>query len=127
MNIYRYDPTRRLAHLEDYGDLDTPPDEFFDGGNLEDDKSKKEHKDDDILDISHENETITSSCSLFKVKGSSKTNFKVSIFKSYEDLNVDDIIFSGIILTWIGFGTVFEIDNGSERIISPYLTSGTAR
>ncbi len=124
MNIYRYDPTRRLAHLEDHGDLDTAPDEFFDGGSLEPD-NKEEEKDTDILDIS--NEDVVYSCSLFKVRGESKIFVNPSVFLNHEDLNTDDIVYCGIILIWIGFGTAFELDNGSERIISPYLNSGTAR
>jgi|688.fasta_scaffold201972_2 hypothetical protein len=124
MNIYRYDPCRNLSHLEDHGDLDTAPDEFFDGGNLEPD-NRGEEKDTDILDIS--NEEVVRSCSLFKVRGESKAIVKVSVFSNHEDLNTDDIVYCGIILTWIGFGTSFELNNGSERIISPYLNSGTAR
>lgn len=124
MNIYRYDPRRNLAHLEDNGDLNTPPDEFFDGGNLGS-ENKEEEKNTDILDIS--NEEVVRSCSLFKVRGESKTIVKVSVFSNHEDLNTDDIVYCGIILTWIGFGTAFELNNGSERIISPYLNSGTAR
>lgn len=124
MNIYRYDPLRNLAHLEDYGDLDTAPDEFFDGGNLQS-EDKDEEKNTDILDIS--NEEVVRSCSLFKVRGESKAIATVSVFSNHEDLNTDDIVYCGIILTWIGFGTAFELDNGSERIISPYLNSGTAR
>ena len=62
-----------------------------------------------------------------KVKGESVVTSNVKSFVSHEDLNTDEIIYCGIILTWIGFGTVFELDNGSERITSPYLSSGTVR
>ena len=32
-----------------------------------------------------------------------------------------------LIITWIGFGTVFEIKNGRERIVAPWINSGPLR
>jgi len=61
-----------------------------------------------------------------KLKGSSITR-KVSIFVPYVDLNHMGIVYCGIVIRWIGFGTAFELDNGIERVISPYLASGTVR
>lgn len=59
----------------------------------------------------------------FKVVGSSAVNF-ARIVDSCRDLNEDCIVFFGIILTWIGFGTLFEIENGLERSVSPNLVAG---
>jgi hypothetical protein len=61
------------------------------------------------------------------LKGKSETKLVVQEFVPYFDLNDINIVFFGIILTWIGFGTAFEIKNGNERTISPYLTGGTVR
>ena len=32
-----------------------------------------------------------------------------------------------LIITWVGFGTVFEIKNGRERIVAPWINSGPLR
>jgi hypothetical protein len=61
-----------------------------------------------------------------KIKGVSIT-LRIIAFNPYKDLNSMDIIYYGIIIRWIGCGTVFELDNGTERIVSPYLSTGTTR
>jgi hypothetical protein len=61
------------------------------------------------------------------LNGKSDNKFIIKEFVPHYDLNDDAIVFIGIILTWIGFGTVFELNNGSERTVSPYLTGGTVR
>jgi len=66
-------------------------------------------------------------CGSLKAKGQSDTVCVYNEFVIHYDLNDDTIVFFGIILTWIGSGTVFEIGNGSERTVSPYLTGGTVR
>jgi hypothetical protein len=35
--------------------------------------------------------------------------------------------FSKFVITWIGNGTAFEIANGTERIIAPWVNSGPLR
>jgi hypothetical protein len=71
--------------------------------------------------------SYVSSGSCGSIKGKSENNFVIKEFISYFDLNDINIVFFGIVLIWIGFGTAFEIENGNERIISPYLTGGTVR
>lgn len=71
--------------------------------------------------------SYTSSGSCGSIKGKSQHTFTIKEFVPHEDLNDIVIIFFGIILTWIGSGTAFELDNGSERMVSPYLTGGTVR
>lgn len=71
--------------------------------------------------------SYVSSGSCGTLKGKSENNFVVKEFVPHFDLNDITIVFFGIVLTWIGFGTAFEIKNGSERTISPYLTGGTVR
>lgn len=61
------------------------------------------------------------------LKGKSQNKFVSKEFVPHLDLNDVSIIFFGVILVWIGFGTLFELDNGSERIVSPYLTGGSVR
>lgn len=61
------------------------------------------------------------------LNGKSHNKFVSKEFVPHLDLNDVSIIFFGVILVWIGFGTLFELDNGSERIASPYLTGGTVR
>lgn len=112
---------------DDYGSIDDSPTEIIDCGGI------PVKKDNDLEDEEEEKPLPNSFsyCSTgktesFKIKGSSKNNF-TTIFIHIEDLNEDSIVFFGIILTWIGFGTVFEIENGLERVVSPYLTSGKVR
>lgn len=124
MNIYRYDSSKKPSHLEDYGVLSTLPNEVFDCGNLYFNQNE-ELETEEVLSIV--DEQVITSCSLFKVSGKSKIIVKKSGFENRSDLNSDDIVYCGIILTWIGFGSVFEIGNGSERIVSPYLTGGRVR
>lgn len=124
MNIYRYDSTKKLSHLEDYGVLNTLPNEVFDCGNLYVNENEKLENEEVLFIV---DEQVITSCSLFKLSGKSKVVLEESDFNNISDLNSDDIVYCGIILTWIGFGTVFELDNGSERIVSPYLTGGSVR
>lgn len=122
MKVFHYNSGNGFAHLEeDYGSITSPPDEMIDGGNLDDDI---EIGGDDNLNIAIPEKTKSS---LFGIKGKSKNICVSSEFIPYSDLNSDDIVFVGIVLTWIGFGTAFELDNGYERIVSPYLSSGDMR
>lgn len=71
--------------------------------------------------------SYTASGSCCMLKGKSESKFLIKEFTPYSNLNDDTIVFFGIILTWIGFGTAFEIKNGNERTVSPYLAAGTVR
>lgn len=71
--------------------------------------------------------SYVSSGSCGSLRGKSENNFVVKEFVPHIDLNDIAIVYFGIVLTWIGFGTVFEIKNGTERTVSPYLTGGTVR
>jgi len=123
MRVFHYNSGNGFAHLEeDYGSITSPPDEVLDGGNLDDDHYSDDS--DNNLDIAlPQKEKV----SLFKVRGKSKVYSASSEFIPHKNLNSDDIIFVGIVLTWIGFGTAFEFDNGYERIVSPYLSAGDMR
>jgi hypothetical protein len=106
---------------EDLGSITSPPEEVRDYG---------------TLDLSSTPTTCfiatggipdsENNSGIIKIVGKSITK-KISQFKLHQDLNSLEIVYCGIVLTWIGFGTVFEFDNGYERITSPYLSSGTVR
>jgi hypothetical protein len=112
---------------EDYGSIVDPPTEIIDCGGIPSKNSNDLEEEEEEKPLPNSfSYCSTGKTESFKIKGSSKNNF-TAIFAHIEDLNEDSIVFFGIILTWIGFGTVFEIDNGFERIVSPYLASGTVR
>jgi hypothetical protein len=71
--------------------------------------------------------TYISNGSCGSLKGKSQSKFVTKEFVPHFDLNDISIVFFGVVLVWIGFGTLFELNNGSERIVSPYLTGGTVR
>ena len=56
-----------------------------------------------------------------KVFGSSKS--KTLFVRSFDTKKVS----SKFVITWIGNGTAFEIANGTERIIAPWVNSGPLR
>ena len=61
-----------------------------------------------------------------KIKQNTKSKFKKvsSGFVKLENLNKKSIIFYGIVLTWYGYGTVFEMCNGLERQVIPDVSGG---
>lgn len=107
--------------IEDFGYIDQCVDEIVDHGSIENDLGPRTCFIANV-GISKDKNGKTG----LKIKGSSITK-KVSNFVPYVNLNDMDIVYCGIILRWIGFGTAFEFDNGIERIVSPYLASGTVR
>jgi hypothetical protein len=111
----------RNSDSEDLGSITTPPDEVRDYGTLDSFSTPTTCF---IATGGIPNEDRKTG--IIKIVGESISK-KITQFKSYQDLNSLEIVYCGIVLTWIGFGTVFELDNGSERIASPYLSSGTVR
>lgn len=57
--------------------------------------------------------------SIKKVCGKAKSQTKIFIVHQ----NKATVDFKPII-KWVGFGTVFEIENGTERIVAPWVKSG---
>jgi hypothetical protein len=126
MNIYHYNIAENFYHQEeDCGSLTSPPDELLDCGDINSDI------DEEVKPIEPSNlfysKINSNPPGIFKIKGKVQVKYIPFEFEKHEDLNTDEIMFSGIVLTWIGFGTVFELDNGTERIVSPYLSKGTVR
>jgi hypothetical protein len=123
MRIFHYNLSLKFYHLdEDYGTVSDPADETFDCGDL----GKVVENDEEKYTVDQISR-IDSNNLIAKVKGKSVNKFERSIFTPHENLNIDSIVFCGIILTWIGVGSAFELDNGSERVVAPYLTGGTVR
>lgn len=57
-----------------------------------------------------------------KVFGSSKS--KTVLVRLRKNIQKDN---SKFVITWIGNGTVFEIANGTERIVASWVNSGPLR
>jgi hypothetical protein len=114
-----------MSFSEDYGTITNEPIEIIDGGSI------CSCETDNIISVDNQTSTTVfvyystgeSTKKVFNVTGSSRIRFE-KIFDLHIDLNDDSIVFLGIILTWIGFGTVFEIENGLERSLSPNLVAG---
>lgn len=109
---------------EDYGTILEDPIEVIDAGHLcsIDNNIIKTDNQTSVTVFSYHSSGVSKK-KAFKVIGSSSINF-ARIVGSCRDLNEDCIVFLGIILTWIGFGTLFEIENGLERSVSPNLVAG---
>ena len=60
------------------------------------------------------------------LKSSTETECKKvsSEFNKFENLNKKSLILSKIIVTWYGYGTVFELNNGLERQVIPDVSGG---
>jgi hypothetical protein len=111
---------------EDYGSIADVATEVIDCGSIPVKKDNNLEEDEEEKPLPNSfSYCSTGKTSSFKIKGSSSNNFNRTFIEI--DLNEDSIVYFGIILTWIGFGTLFEIDNGLERIVSPYLSSGEMR
>jgi hypothetical protein len=119
-----------LGFGDDYGSIVEVATEIIDCGEIPSSSQKSSlDEDDEEEDLSLR--STFSYCSsgtgsALRPTGKSKTTH-VQTQVELIDLNEDSIVFLGIILTWIGFGTLFEMDNGLERTVSPYLASGTVR
>lgn len=121
MAIYIYDSTTINEYLiEDYGILSSSIGDIFDYGSIS--EINKETQDFYIVTCS---ETLIPFGTI-KIKQNTKSKFKKvsSAFVKLENLNKKSIIFYGIILTWYGYGTVFEICNGLERQVIPDVSGG---
>jgi hypothetical protein len=121
MNIYEYNSSTINEYLtEDCGFLSSSVGMDVDYGSIS-----------DVVDEIQDCYIVTCSETLrpfgtIKVKQNTKSKFrKVSSgFIKLENLNKKSIIFSGIILTWYGYGTVFELCNGLERQVIPDVSGG---
>jgi hypothetical protein len=121
MNIYEYNSSTVNEYLtEDCGFLSSSVGAGVDYGVIS-----------DVAEEIQDSYTVTCSETLLpfgiiKIKQNTKSKSKkVSAeFIRLENLNKKSIIFYGIILTWYGYGTVFELCNGLERQVIPDVSGG---
>lgn len=123
MNIYVYDSSTINEYSEDdCGLILSSPIEVFDCGKIID----------NIDCIDTENYfTINNSESLYpfgsiKIKSSEKVKYKkVCVeFRKLDQISKRSILLNGMIITWYGYGTVFEFKNGLERQVIPDVSGG---
>jgi hypothetical protein len=121
MNIYEYNSFTINEYLtEDCGVLSSSVSVGVDYGGISD--VAEEIQDSYVVTCS---ETLQPFGTI-KIKQNTKSKSKkVSAeFIKLENLNKKSIIFYGIILTWYGYGTVFELCNGLERQVIPDVSGG---
>lgn len=122
MNIYIYNSSTINEYSEDdCGLILSSPIEVFDCGKITDSLI------DEIVDVYLLNccETLYPFGSIY-VKSTDKVEYKkVSIeYRKFADLNSKSIILNGIIITWYGYGTLFELNNGLIRQVVPDVSGG---
>jgi hypothetical protein len=121
MNIYEYNSFTINEYLtEDCGFLSFSVSVGVDYGGIS-----------DVVEEIQDSYVVTCSETLqpfgtIKIKQNTKSKSKkVSAeFIKLENLNKKSIIFYGIILTWYGYGTVFELCNGLKRQVIPDVSGG---
>lgn len=123
MNIYVYNSSTINEYSEDdCGLILSSPIEVFDCGLINESV--------DSIDVENYF-TINYSETLhpfgsFIIKSSEKISYKkVSTeFRKLDNINKRSIVLNGIIVTWYGYGTVFEFKNGLERQVIPDVSGG---
>lgn len=121
MNIYEYNSSTINEYLtEDCGFISSSIGSGLDCGNIN-----------GLVKENQDFYTVTCSETLLpfgtiKIKQNTKSKFKKvsSEFIRLENLNKKSIILYGIIFTWYGYGTVFELCNGLERQVVPDVSGG---
>jgi hypothetical protein len=122
MAVYEYNISSVNEYLEDScGLLSDSPDEVLDCGSI---TSCSETVD------NYSSITVTETLTPFgTVKLSKKTvrakTKRVSIYAiRLEELTKKSVILNGLQITWFGYGTFFEINNGLERLVVPDKSGG---
>lgn len=121
MNIYEYNSSTINEYLtEDCGSISSSVSDEIDYGDVSD--HTKQNQDFYIITCF---ETLRPFGTI-EIKQNTKSKFRKvsSSFVVLENLNKKSIIFAGIILTWYGYGTVFELCNGLERQVIPDIFGG---
>ncbi len=123
MNIYVYDSSTINEYSEDdCGLILSSPIEVFDCGKIS--------ESDDLFETENYF-TIGNSETLYpfgsiKINSSDKVKYKkVCVeFRILDKISKRSILLTGIIITWYGYGTVFELKNGLERQVIPDVSGG---
>jgi len=121
MNIYVYNSSTVNEYLtEDCGLLSSFVGDIFDCGNI----GEVINETQDFYIVTCSETLIPFGTIKVSKRTSSKTIKESSEFVRLENLNKKSIILSGIIITWYGYGTVFELCNGLERQLIPDVSGG---
>jgi len=121
MSIYEYNSSTINEYLEDsYGLLFESTSETFDCGKITDNCEENEN----YFLINYSESLIP--FGKIKLSRIIKSNTKKvsSFFIKLEKINKKSINLNGLIFNWIGYGTVFEFDNGLERQLIPDVSGG---
>lgn len=121
MNIYVYDSsTINEYSADDCGLISSSPMEVLDCGGIV-----------EMSDCVEDCYAISCSETLYPFGSIKLSNFKQTSYKKissefvrFENLNKKSIILTGIIITWYGYGTIFEINNGLIRQVVPDVSGG---
>lgn len=123
MNTYVYDSSTINEYSEDdCGLILSSPIEVFDCGKIVESVASDEVE--NYFTI-NDSETLYPFGSI-KVKSFEKVKYKkVCVeFRKLDNINKRSILLNGIIVTWYGYGTVFEFKNGLERQVIPDVSGG---
>jgi hypothetical protein len=109
---------------ESYGLLFDSPGEVLDCGKISETSTEQENN----FSISC-SETLVPFGKIKINTNKTKSNTKkVSVFAiKFEVLNKKSTILNGLIINWIGFGTLFELDNGLIRQVVPDVSGGEVK
>ena len=121
MNIYVYDSSTINEYLsDDCGLISSSPIEVLDCGEIV-----------EICDYTEDCYTINYSETLYPFGSITVSNSKQTCYRKissefvrFESLNKKSIILTGIIITWYGYGTLFEINDGLIRQVVPDVSGG---
>lgn len=122
MAIYEYNSSTINEYSENsFGSILESPNEVFDCGKITNTIEESEN----YFLISCKSTLLPfGSIKVSKQKTQSKYKVISSFFIRLDKINKKSIILDGLILNWIGYGTVFEFDNGLERQVIPDVSGG---
>jgi len=122
MAVYEYNSsTINLYSEETCGLLSTTSDEVFDCGGISNSTTDTED-----YSLITNTETLTPFGGLKITNNNTKaTTKRISSFSNrLYNVNNKSIILNGLIINWIGFGTLVELDNGLDRLVIPDKSGG---
>ena len=122
MAVYEYNSSTINVYSEEFcGTLQDSSEEVFDCGKISNSVAEKE----DYSPITNK-ETLTpfGGVKITNKNTKAKTKRVSSFSNRLYNINNRSIILNGLIINWIGYGTVFEINNGLDRLVIPDKSGG---
>jgi hypothetical protein len=121
-NVYVYDITvTDIYSEEDFGSITSSLDDSEDYQQI----STLYTSQDDWYVITNTSTQIPFG-SIGNISGSA-TERETNIYEAQGSIEISEIVDTNVTFTWVGNGTLFEIGNGLERTLNPYISSGTLR